>query len=160
MDITVKTWKKNKNSVSVNYGPLTFSLLINEKYEKMDSKKSAIGDSKWQDGVDQDKWPSFEIYPASAWNYGLLLDQGKPELSFTVEHKPWPKDNFPFTTSSSPLVIKAKGKIITDWVLDKYGLCGLLPQSPVITSEPIQEIKLLPMGACRLRISAFPVVSK
>lgn len=160
MDITVKTWEKNKNSVSVNYGPLTFSLLINERYEKMDSKKSAIGDSKWQEGVDQDKWPSFEIYPTSAWNYGLLLNQGNPELSFTIEHKPWPKDNFPFTTNSSPLVIKAKGKIITNWVLDQYGLCGLLPQSPVITNEPTQEIKLLPMGACRLRISAFPVVTK
>ena len=160
MDITVKTWEKNKSSMSVNYGPLTFSLLIKEKYEKMDSKQSAIGDSKWQDGVDQQKWPAFEIYPTTAWNYGLLLDKENPEQSFTIERKAWPKDNFPFTIDSSPLVIKAKGKIISDWVLDKYGLCGILPQSPVITNEPVQEIELLPMGACRLRISAFPVLSK
>ena len=160
MEITMKTWEKNKNSVSVNYGPLTLSLQIDERYEQMDSKKSAIGDSKWQAGVDQEKWPSFEIYPASAWNYGLSVDQQNPNLSFTIEHKPWPKDNFPFTTTASPLIVKAKGKIITEWVVDKYGLCGLLPQSPVVTNEPIQEIKLLPMGACRLRISAFPVVSK
>lgn len=160
MDITVKTWEKNKNSMSVNYGPLTFSLLIKERYEKMDSKKSAIGDSKWQDGVDQEKWPSFEIYPTTPWNYGLLLDKKNPEHSFTIERKPWPKDNFPFTIDASPLVIKAKGKIISDWVLDKYGLCGLLPQSPVISNEPTQDIELLPMGACRLRITAFPVVSK
>ena len=25
-EFTVKTWEKNKNSMSVNYGPLTFSL--------------------------------------------------------------------------------------------------------------------------------------
>ncbi len=159
MDISVKTWEQNKNSMSVNYGPLTFSLMIKERYEKMDSKKSAIGDSKWQDGVDQQKWPSFEIYPASAWNYGLVLDKENPAHSFTIEHKPWPKDNYPFTLDASPLMIKAKGKIISEWVLDKYGLCGLLPQSPVISNEPTQGIQLLPMGACRLRISSFPVIS-
>ena len=37
----------------------------------MDSKESAIGDSKWQANADQTKWPSYEIYPASMWNYGL-----------------------------------------------------------------------------------------
>jgi hypothetical protein len=158
MDITMKTWEKNKNSMSVNYGPLTLSLQIGERYEKMDSKKSAIGDSKWQEGVDQTNWPSFEIYPTTAWNFGLLLEKTKPELSFKVERKAWPKDNYPFTQGASPLVFKAKGKIISDWVIDKYGLCGLLPQSPVATDTPAQEITLLPMGACRLRISAFPVV--
>ena len=160
MDISVKTWEKNNNSTSVNYGPLTFSLLIKEKYEKMDSKKSAIGDSKWQEGVDQAKWPSFEIFPASAWNFGLMLNENHPENSFTIERRPWPKDNFPFATGASPLVIKARGKTISDWVLDKYGLCGLVPHSPVSTNASAQEIELLPMGACRLRISAFPVVSK
>ena len=41
----------------------------------MDSKKSAIGDSKWQAIADASKWPSYEIYPASNWNYGLLLNE-------------------------------------------------------------------------------------
>jgi hypothetical protein len=160
MGITVKTWEKNKNSMSVNYGPLTLSLRIGERYEKMDSKKSAIGDSKWQESADQTTWPSFEIYPTTPWNYGLVLDKAKPELSFTVEHKPWPKDNYPFTLDASPLIFKAKGKIIPEWGLDKYGLCGLLPQSPVTSKEQVQEITLLPMGVCRLRISAFPVIAK
>jgi len=159
MDFTVKTWEKNKNSVSVNYGPLTLSLKIGERYEKMDSRKSAIGDSKWQEGADQTTWPAFEIYPTSPWNYGLLYDKVNLKNSFTVEHRPWPKDNYPFTLDSSPLVFKAKGKIINDWVIDKYGLCGLLPQSPIVTKEPACNIVLLPMGACRLRISAFPVAS-
>ena len=123
-------------------------------------RKSAIGDSKWQEGADQTTWPSFEIYPTSSWNYGLLYDKVNLKNSFTVERRPWPKDNYPFTLDSSPLVFKAKGKVIPEWVIDKYGLCGLLPQSPVLTSEPTSDIVLLPMGACRLRISSFPVVSK
>ena len=70
--VTVNEWKDNKNSISVNYGPLTFSLKIKEEYKQMDSKASAIGDSKWQADVDESKWPSYEIFPGSKWNYGLL----------------------------------------------------------------------------------------
>ncbi len=157
MAIKVREWVKNKNSVSVNYGPLTFSLDINEKYVKQDSKKTAIGDSKWQASADPTKWPTYEIYPASAWNYGLLLNKQYPELSFTVEKRPWPKDNNPFTNASAPIRLKAKGKQIPGWTIDQYGLCGLLPVSPVKTEQPETSITLVPMGGARLRISAFPV---
>ena len=36
MDFTVRQWQVNKNSVSVNYGPLTLSLKIEEVYKKLD----------------------------------------------------------------------------------------------------------------------------
>jgi hypothetical protein len=156
MSVFVKVWDENKNSVSVNYGPLTFSLQINEKYVKVDSKKTAIGDSRWQENVDTEKWPSYEIYADSPWNYGLLLND-KPESSFTVERKEWPADNYPFTQQSSPIVIKAKGKIIPQWKADETGLCGILPKSPVITNEAATDLTLIPMGAARLRITSFPV---
>ncbi|HCW07119.1 MAG TPA: hypothetical protein DGG95_07125, partial [Cytophagales bacterium] len=78
--------------------------------------------------------------------------------NFTITRKPWPKDNFPFTLSSVPLEIKTKGKKIPAWTIDQYGLCAELPQSPVKTNEPEEQITLVPMGAARLRISAFPVV--
>jgi len=42
--------------------------------------------------------------------------------------------------------------------VDKFGLCGVLPQSPVTVTTPEQTLELIPMGAARLRISAFPVV--
>ena len=57
------------------------------------------------------------------------------------------------------MTLKAKGKIIPEWVLDKYGLCDVLPQSPVSVSTKEQPIELVPMGAARLRISSFPVVN-
>lgn len=55
-------------------------------------------------------------------------------------------------------MIKAKGKLIPEWTLDKYGLCGLLPESPVAVHTKEETIELIPVGAARLRISAFPVV--
>jgi hypothetical protein len=38
------------------------------------------------------------------------------------------------------------------------GLVGALQDSPVRTSEPIEFVSLIPMGAARLRITSFPVV--
>lgn len=158
MHLAITKWTENKNSVSVNYGPLTFSLKIDESYIKMDSKKSAIGDSKWQADVDQAKWPSYEIYPASKWNYGLLFSDKPLTEQFRIIRKQWPSDNFPFSQDYVPIIIKAKGKIIPEWTIDKYGLCGLLPESPVTVDTKEQTIEMIPMGAARLRISQFPVV--
>jgi hypothetical protein len=159
MKIQTREWEKNKNSVSVNYGPLTFSLKIDEKYVKnTNSRETAVADAKWQETADPAKWPTFEIYPASAWNYGLLLNKANPAESFTVEKRAWPKDNNPFTNTNAPVMLMAKGKQIPDWKIDQYGLCGLLPVSPVKTEEPQTNLTLVPMGGARLRISSFPVV--
>jgi hypothetical protein len=158
MKIKVREWEKNKNSVSVNYGPLTFSLKIAENYVQKDSKITAIGDSGWQKDADPVKWPSFEIYAASDWNYGVMLNKTSPKNSFTVVKKAWPKDDNPFTNAGAPIELQVKGKIIPGWKIDQYGLCGLLPQSPVQTDQQATTLTLVPMGGARLRISAFPVV--
>jgi hypothetical protein len=155
MQIQVRTWEQNKNSVSVNYGPLSFSLKIKEDYVKVDSKASAIGDSKWQAGADQTKWPAFEILPGSAWNYGL--EKG---ADYQVVHRAWPTDDFPWKQEAAPIEIRAKGRQIPQWTVDQYGLCGVLPQSPVVVNTPEQPLELIPMGAARLRISSFPVVER
>lgn len=158
MQLKLRSWAKNKNSASINYGPLTFSLKIDEQYVKKDSKETAIGDSRWQENADASKWPSFEIYPASAWNYGLLLDSSHLEKSFTIRHNSWPGDDNPFTNASAPIGLEAKGKEIPSWTVDQYGLCAVLPPSPVATDKPVVRLKLVPMGGARLRIASFPLV--
>jgi hypothetical protein len=158
MQLSLHTWTKNKNSVSLNYGPLTFSLEIKEDYKLMDSKASAIGDSKWQPNADQTKWPAYEIYPASKWNYGLYLNDEPLSDQFKIIKKAWPSDNFPFTQNAVPIMIEAKGKEIRDWKLDQYELVSVLPQSPVAVTTKEETLELIPMGAARLRIAAFPVV--
>ncbi|MBI9071101.1 MAG: glycoside hydrolase family 127 protein [Melioribacteraceae bacterium] len=160
MSISVKTWEKNHNSVSVNYGPLTFSLKIKEKYIKKESDKTAIYDSKWQKGADVTKWPSFEIHPDSRWNYGLFYNAADMEKSFEIVKHNWPQNNFPFTHVTNPISIYAKGAILNDWSLDENYLCGELVDSPINVNTKIEQIELVPMGTTRLRISAFPVVVK
>lgn len=159
MNVTVRRWQANHDSVSVNYGPLTFSLKIDERYDKFDSAKTAIGDSHWQKNADPSEWPSFEIHPVSDWNYGLVLNDQAAEKSFEVQKGSWPADNFPFTTGTVPIALKAKARQIPEWTKDRFGLCAPLQDSPAYTTQPVKEVTLIPMGAARLRISAFPTVS-
>lgn len=159
MEIGIRRWTRNKNSVSVDYGPLTLSLKIQERFVRKDSKATAIGDSHWQPDADETQWPAFEIYPDSPWNYGLLLDSSDLASSFTLHEASWSRDSLPFTPENVPFYVTAKARRIPQWTLDQYGLCGLLPQSPVAVNTPVEEVTLIPMGATRLRISAFPQVS-
>jgi len=158
MQLGLTTWTKNHRAVSVNYGPLTFSLKIKEDYIKKESDKTAVRDSKWQEGVDKTNWPSWEIHPGSDWNFGLVLDKTNPLKSFKVKFLPWPVSDFPFTLSEVPVTIEATARQIPEWTLDQYKLCGVLMDSPVASSQPEVTVELVPMGAARLRISAFPVV--
>lgn len=161
LDLPMSLWKRewaiNKNSVSINYGPLTFSLLIDERFEKRNPVETAIWDSKWQAGADQDNWPAYDIYPNSPWNYALLLNDKDPFKNMKIVRKAWPEDDFPFTTQSVPIMIETKGRTIPSWTLDQYGLCDVLPEENAPKSEQLDDIQLIPMGAARLRISAFPV---
>ena len=142
MQLAIRRWAKNGDSVSVDRGPLTFSLKIQEDYRRLP-------------GID--KWPSWEIKPASPWNYGLVMDQGDVTRSFEVVKRTWPADQMPFTHQGTPILLKAKGRRIPQWQLDAHGLIEELQPSPALTSAPVEEITLVPMGAARLRISAFPV---
>lgn len=156
-----RKWRQNKDSVSVDYGPLTFSLKIDEEYrQERDGRQTAIGDSGWQEGADVDAWPSFEILPKSAWNYGLI-DPATLDLSqLELVRKDWPENNFPWTTDAVPYSIKLKGRKIPSWGYEPTGFCETLPFSPAPTAEPVEELELIPMGAARLRISAFPTVEE
>jgi hypothetical protein len=160
MKVSVQRWTANHDSVSVNYGPLTFSLKIGERVERVDSAQTAIGDSGWQASADLAQWPSFGYYPATPWNYGLVLDDAQPAKSFTVKQLAWPKDDYPFTPESAPVQILAQGRQIPAWTLDKYGLCAILQPSPAWSEQPVAAVTLIPMGAARLRISAFPTISE
>lgn len=143
MRVSVRTWTRNRGSVSVDHGPLTYSLRLGERY----AKEGGTAD-----------WPAFEVHPTLPWNYGLLFDAKNPARSFKVERRPWPASDMPFAPDSAPVALRAKGRRIPEWQADPLGLVGLLQPSPVRSDEPVEPLTLVPMGGARLRITAFPVV--
>lgn len=95
MSLSMRRWQVNKNSISVDYGPLSLSLKIDEKYVRKNSSETAIWDSKWQKDADPEKWPATEIYPDSPWNYALVLSgKGNPLSDIRIVRKDWPQDTF------------------------------------------------------------------
>lgn len=159
MGISTQVWQQNKASVSVNYGPLTLSLNIATEMEQHDSKDQAFNqdDSHWQAGVDASKWPCYVLKPKSAWNYALKLDENQRPENITVTTKAWPADNFPFTPESVPLTFSAVGRQVPSWGYDATGMTDQLPAKWAPQSTTDTPLTLIPMGAARLRISAFPV---
>ncbi len=143
MRIQVRRWAANKNSASVNYGPLTFSLDIGEQWDK-------VGGSG--------KWPRFAVMPDTPWNYGLALSAANPVKGMRLVWRSTPAQSNPFTPQTAPVKLEVGGQRIPAWMADKQQVVRPLPPSPIQGSGPVQRITLIPMGAARLRITSFPVV--
>jgi len=162
MQVKLRTWARNGNSVSIDRGPLSYSLRISEKYVPLDGTgREYLPRSWYREGMSKElieAWPAWEIFPTSPWNYGLVLDRERPEASFEVARREWPSDSKVWGSAETPITIKAKGRRIPGWRKDELDLVGLLSESPVKSEEPVEDITLIPMGAARLRISAFPVI--
>lgn len=142
MRVSVRVWANNHGSVSVDRGPLTYSLRIGER---------------WVRAGGTDRWPAWEVYPATPWNYGLALSQ-EPADSFQVVTKPWPSGDMPFKPDNSPIELRTQGRRIPEWQADDHNLVNPLQNSPAFSDQPLEDITLIPMGAARLRIASFPVV--
>jgi len=143
MEVALTRWRSNANAVSVRRGPLWYSLKIGER---------------WVRNGGTDEWPAYEVFPATPWNYALLLDPSAGPGAFGVVRRSGLLAGQPFAVEGSPIELTARGRRLPEWKLDANGLIGRLPPSPVHADEPTEEITLVPMGCARLRVSAFPTI--
>jgi hypothetical protein len=141
MKLKFSVWKSQAKAASVNIGPLTHSLKIGEKWEKLNGTE---------------EWPDLAVYPTSAWNIGLEVDSTNPSASFEIRRKSNLADQ-PFTLDSAPVELSAKGRVLPEWKLVE-NCAGPLPISPTHSDQPQLDLTLVPMGCARLRVSVFPTL--
>ena len=97
--------------------------------------------------------------PTTPWNYGLSLDSGNPAASFRVITNGGPVPANPFSLETVPISLQVKARRIPEWRLDSLNVVSPLQPSPAYSTQAEETVTLVPMGAARLRISAFPTVS-
>jgi uncharacterized protein len=130
MAVRTSTWFNN--SMSIERGPLVYSLKIGENWHKLKQTGPA---SDW------------EVYPTTPWNYALVKG------AFSVAEKPVGQQ--PFRADAAPVEITANARRLPEWTLVDDSP-GVLPVSPVKTKRPEETVTLVPYGAAKLRITAFP----
>ncbi|EDM38305.1 hypothetical protein PBAL39_01782 [Pedobacter sp. BAL39] len=147
MEISRSRWYEN--SVSIERGPITYALKIEEELKMVENTKDP-----------QEYGSSYiEIRPKSAWNYGLIDHKDDQlETLFQVEDSNF-NGNFPWNLENAPISIRTKAKQIPFWELYN-DMTGPLPFSTIygLENTATTEIKLVPYGCTSLRISQFPIV--
>ncbi|MFI1095482.1 RICIN domain-containing protein [Streptomyces sp. NPDC020917] len=136
-NIALRTWQGNNGATAVDRGPLTYALSIGENYAQY------AGTSQF---------PEYAVHATTPWNYGLAPNDG----SWTFRKAGGPLADNPFTHTGTPFTISAPVRQIAEWQSDSQHVVSPLQAAPALSTAAVQNVDLIPMGAARLRISAFP----
>jgi hypothetical protein len=137
LPISPRVVKGYNSSATIMNGPLVFSFPIGESWVKLRDRGMT---ADWQ------------VFPNSPWNYALAVSEEDVQ-KLSVEELPIGESAF--ALAETPLKLRVKARKLPSW-LAVDGVADPVPQSPVHSSEPEETITLVPYGAAKLRITAFP----
>jgi hypothetical protein len=143
LPMAVRLYQGDNQAVAIERGPLVYALPIDTEWKKLRDRPN----------LPFDDW---EVYPKSSWNYALQLDRAHPEQSMVFEERT--VGNTPFSLKGAPMIAKVKGRRVVAWGLEK-GAAAPPPSSPIASSEPLEELTLVPYGCTDLRVTEFPTLA-
>ena len=120
-------------------GPLVFSLPLDGQWSQL--KKYAQQSADWQ------------ITPTANWNYAVELGDCDAKLE---EHS---VGRIPFDVKNPPVVLQVHARRDPQWTTYDNSAAPV-PDSPVHTRDPLERLTLVPYGAAKLRITAFPFLDE
>jgi len=132
-------------SVSVQRGPLVYSLMIEED---------------WRPTEDQfpHGFKEYQVLPLTAWNYGLEINQSDLENSFEVVKTGTMPAN-PFEKATAPITLKVNAKKIPEWgyIHGDMFACDP-PYGPIESTQPTETVTLVPFGSGSIRLTCIPLI--
>lgn len=131
------------NSVSIQRGPLVFSVQIDEAQ----TVRNDYGNG----------FTEFEALPASTWNYALAINRDNPEAFVRVDKTAMTEN--PFNYANTPVKLTVPARRLPSWTIShNERIATDPPVSPVETAEPVEQVTLVPYGTGTLRVTCLPVV--
>lgn len=134
-------------AVALTRGSLVYALKIGEEWRRINENEPyrELPHADW------------EVYPTTPWNYALAIDEAT--LFEDVAFIEFPVGEMPFSPQGAPIEATVKGRRVPAWGMD-HGSAADAPPSPVMSTEPLETLTLIPYGCTNLRITEFPVLAK
>ncbi len=128
-----------RDSAAFERGPLVFSLPLGGHWSEL--KKYSEKSADW------------EIAPSRDWNYAVELGECDAKVVQRAVGQ------VPFDVKNPPVVLEVKGRRDSQWVTHDNSAAPV-PPDPVVSAAPLQTLGLVPYGAAKLRITAFPYLKQ
>jgi hypothetical protein len=128
-----------QESAVYEIGPLVFALPLDAKWSQV--KAYAQKSADWQ------------LEPQKKWNYAVSAEPCQARVT------KGPLGEVPFDVKSPGLSLHVKGRELDSWGV-KDNSAAPVPLSPVSPTTTLEDLTLIPYGAAKLRITAFPFLAE
>lgn len=139
--------RRYNGAIAVERGPLVYALAIGEKWVRVNEDKPHR----------EPPHADWEVHPTTDWNYGLLVDEDRPETGLRFEERP--VGERPFSPEGAGTAARVEGRKVPGWGL-KHGWAAEIPPEPQAPDGPVEELTLLPYGCTNIRVTEFPRLKK